>query len=70
MSGLDYKYFYLVEKMSAEEHQEVEKEDVIDQSSNSNVGGFENFNPIIMLVDWEKLFYSRVEKVRTNLNFS
>jgi hypothetical protein len=63
MSGLDYKYFYLVEKMSNGEPNEVEKEDEIDQSSTSNIGVYENFNPIIMLVDWEKLFYSRVEKV-------
>ena len=64
MKGLDYKYFSMVEKMSSEEENEVEKDDIIDQSSTSNFGIYENFNPIIMLVDWEKLFYSRVEKVK------
>jgi hypothetical protein len=63
MNGLDYKYFYLVEKMSNEEDNEVEKEDVIDESQASNLNIYANYNPIIMLVDWEKLFYSRLEKV-------
>jgi hypothetical protein len=63
MTGLDYKYFYLVEKMSNEEDNEVEKEDVIDESQASNLNIYANYNPIIMLVDWEKLFYSRLEKV-------
>ena len=64
MKGLDYKYFYLVEKMSSnEEENENEKEDVIDQSAVSNLNMPTNYNPIILLVDWEKLFYSRVEKV-------
>ncbi len=62
MNGLDYKYFYLVEKMSNEDN-EVEKEDVIDESQASNLNIYANYNPIIMLVDWEKLFYSRLEKV-------
>jgi hypothetical protein len=62
MTGLDYKYFYLVEKMSNEDN-EVEKEDVIDESQASNLNIYANYNPIIMLVDWEKLFYSRLEKV-------
>ena len=62
MQGLDYKNFHLVEKMSNEEENE-EKEDVMEQSSASNINIHVNFNPIIMLVDWEKLFYSRVEKV-------
>ena len=63
MQGLDYKYFYLVEKMSTEDDNEAEKEDVIDQSQASNLNIYATYNPIIMLVDWEKLFYSRVEKV-------
>ena len=64
MKGLDYKYFHLVEKMSSnEEENENEKEDVIDQSAVSNSNMPTNYNPIILLVDWEKLFYSRVEKV-------
>ena len=66
MTGLDYKYFYLVEKMSNEEDNEVEKEDVIDESQASNLNIYANYNPIIMLVDWEKLFYSRLEKVLFN----
>jgi hypothetical protein len=66
MNGLDYKYFYLVEKMSNEEDNEVEKEDVIDESQASNLNIYANYNPIIMLVDWEKLFYSRLEKVLFN----
>lgn len=63
MSGLDKKYFYLVEKMSNEEGNDPEKDDKIDQSVASNLNIGANYNPIIMLVDWEKLFYSRVEKV-------
>ena len=63
MQGLDYKYFNLVEKMSTDEDNVVDKEDVIDQSQTSNLNIYANYNPIIMLVDWEKLFYSRVEKV-------
>ena len=64
MKGLDYRYFYLVEKMTNEEAKETEKNDIIDQSNlSNNINININYNPIIMLVDWEKLFYSRVEKV-------
>ena len=63
MNGLDYKYFYLVEKMSNEEGNEIEKDEKIDISAISNSVINTNYNPITMLVDWERLFYSRVEKV-------
>ena len=53
---------------SNEEENENEKEDVIDQSAVSNSNMPTNYNPIILLVDWEKLFYSRVEKVSYWLN--
>lgn len=64
MKGLDNKYFYLVDKLSIEEENGNEKEDIVDQSAVSNLNMPAIYNPIIMLVDWEKLFYSRVEKVK------
>ena len=64
MNKLNLKYFYLVEKMSNEDVNDSDKDNFKDESAlSNNLNLNANNNPIIMLVDWERLFYSRVEKV-------